>query len=65
MKGETISWTGTKTVVLGMGRSGQAAAEWLLAQKAEVTMFDEGKSAVVKDLARRGKTRLREVFLRR
>ncbi len=57
MKGETIAWTGTKTVVLGMGRSGQAAAEWLLAQKAEVTVFDESKSAVTKDLARRWEAR--------
>ena len=57
MKGETISWTGTKTVVLGLGRSGQAAAEWLFAQKAEVTVFDESKSAVVKDLARRWEAR--------
>ena len=57
MKGETIAWTGTKTVVLGMGRSGQAAAEWLLARKAEVTVFDEGKNAVVKDLARRWEAR--------
>ena len=57
MKGETISWTGTKTVVLGLGRSGQAAAEWLFAQKAEVTVFDESKSTVVKDLARRWEAR--------
>ena len=57
MKGETISWTGTKTVVLGMGRSGLAAAEWLFAQKAEVTVFDESKSAGVKDLARRWEAR--------
>ena len=57
MKGETIAWTGKKTVVLGMGRSGQAAAEWLLAQQAEVTVFDEGKSAVVKELARRWEAR--------
>jgi UDP-N-acetylmuramoylalanine--D-glutamate ligase len=57
VKGETIAWTGKKTVVLGMGRSGQAAAEWLLAQKAEVTVFDEGKSAVLKDLARRWEAR--------
>jgi len=57
VKGETISWTGTKTVVLGLGRSGQAAAEWLFAQKAEVTVFDESKSAVVKDLARRWEAR--------
>ena len=57
MKGETIAWTGKKTVVLGLGRSGQAAAEWLLAQKAEVTVFDEGKSAVVKELARRWEAR--------
>ena len=57
MKGETISWTGKKTVVLGMGRSGQAAAEWLLAQKAEVTVFDESKSAVIKELARRWEAR--------
>ena len=57
MKGETISWTGTKTVVLGMGRSGQAAAEWLFAQRAEVTVFDESKSAGVKDLARRWEAR--------
>ncbi len=53
MKGETIVWTGTKTVVLGMGRSGQAAAEWLLSRKAEVTVFDESKSAVTQELARR------------
>jgi UDP-N-acetylmuramoylalanine--D-glutamate ligase len=53
VKGETIAWTGKKTVVLGMGRSGQAAAEWLLAQKAEVTVFDESKNAVLKELARR------------
>ena len=52
-----IAWTGTKTVVLGMGRSGQAAAEWLFAQKAEVTVFDESKSAGVKDLARRWEAR--------
>jgi UDP-N-acetylmuramoylalanine--D-glutamate ligase len=52
-----MAWTGKKTVVLGMGRSGQAAAEWLLAQKAEVTMFDESKSAVVKNLARRWSAR--------
>ncbi|NBT23830.1 hypothetical protein EBT11_04145 [bacterium] len=57
MKGEMIAWTGTKTVVLGMGRSGQAAAEWLFAQKAEVTVFDESKSAGVKDLARRWEAR--------
>ena len=57
MKGETISWTGTKTVVLGMGRSGLAAAEWLLAQQAEVTVFDESKSAAVRDLARRWEAR--------
>ncbi len=63
MKGETIAWTGKKTVVLGMGRSGQAAAEWLLAQKAEVTVFDESKGAVVKDLARRWEERgARTVF---
>jgi UDP-N-acetylmuramoylalanine--D-glutamate ligase len=36
-----------------MGRSGLAAAEWLLAQQAEVTVFDESKSAAVRDLARR------------
>jgi UDP-N-acetylmuramoylalanine--D-glutamate ligase len=53
VKGETIVWTGTKTVVLGMGRSGQAAAEWLLSRKAEVTVFDESKSAVTQELARR------------
>jgi UDP-N-acetylmuramoylalanine--D-glutamate ligase len=53
VKGETIVWTGTKTVVLGMGRSGQAAAEWLLSRKAEVTVFDESKSAVTHELARR------------
>jgi len=57
VKGETISWTGSQTVVLGMGRSGQAAAGWLLARKAEVTMFDEGKTAAVKDLARRWESR--------
>ncbi len=57
MKGETISWTGTKTVVLGMGRSGLAAAEWLLAQQAEVTVFDESKSAAVRDLVRRWEAR--------
>jgi UDP-N-acetylmuramoylalanine--D-glutamate ligase len=57
VKGETIVWTGTKTVVLGMGRSGQAAAEWLLSRKAEVTVFDESKSAVIKELARRWEAR--------
>ena len=63
MKGETIAWTGKKTVVLGMGRSGQAAAEWLLAQKAEVTVFDESKSAGLKELARRWEGRgVRSVF---
>ena len=63
MKGETILWTGKKTVVLGMGRSGQAAAEWLLAQKAEVTVFDESKSAALKELARRWEGRgVRSVF---
>ncbi|MFM8653991.1 MAG: Mur ligase family protein, partial [Verrucomicrobiota bacterium] len=63
MKGEKISWTGKKTVVLGMGRSGQAAAEWLLAQKAEVTVFDESKSAGLKELARRWEGRgVRSVF---
>jgi UDP-N-acetylmuramoylalanine--D-glutamate ligase len=36
-----------------MGRNGLAAAEWLLAQQAEVTVFDESKSAAVRDLARR------------
>lgn len=36
-------WKGKKVVVLGLGRSGQAAAEWLLAQKAEVTMLTESK----------------------
>lgn len=35
-----------------MGRSGLAAAEWLLAQGAEVTMFDESQSSVMQDLAR-------------
>jgi UDP-N-acetylmuramoylalanine--D-glutamate ligase len=63
VKGETIAWTGKKTVVLGMGRSGQAAAEWLLAQKAEVTVFDEAKSAGLKEAARRWEGRgVRSVF---
>ena len=39
-------------MVLGMGRSGQAAAEWLLAHGAEVTMFDETQGVEMKKIAR-------------
>ena len=42
------SWIGKKVIVLGIGRSGQAATEWLLSQHAEVTMFDETQSLVAK-----------------
>ncbi|NBS14222.1 MAG: UDP-N-acetylmuramoyl-L-alanine--D-glutamate ligase, partial [Verrucomicrobia bacterium] len=37
--------------MLGLGRSGLAAADWLLAQGAEVTMFDESQSPAMQDLA--------------
>ena len=37
---------------MGLGRSGLAAAEWLLAHGAEVTMFDESKSPAMQDLTR-------------
>ena len=39
-------------MVLGMGRSGQAAAEWLLSHGAEVTMFDESQSVEMQKIAR-------------
>ena len=63
MKGEIQKWNGTKVIVLGIGRSGQAAAEWLLGQKAEVTMFDETKSAEAKSLAQKWEKRGVRVLL--
>jgi len=43
--------------VVGLGRSGLAAAEWLLSQEAEVTMFDESKSPVMQELAQKWQQR--------
>ncbi|MDI9396564.1 MAG: Mur ligase family protein, partial [Candidatus Pacebacteria bacterium] len=51
------SWIGKKVIVLGIGRSGQAAAGWLLSQRAEVTMFDESKTLVAKASAQDWKSR--------
>lgn len=51
------SWNGKKVIVLGIGRSGQAAAGWLLSQRAEVTMFDESKTLVAKASAQDWKSR--------
>ena len=63
MRGEIQKWNGTKVIVLGIGRSGQAAAEWLLGHEAEVTMFDETKSAEAKILAQKWETRGVRVLL--
>ena len=43
--------------MVGLGRSGLAAAEWLLSQEAEVTMFDESKSPVMQELAQKWQQR--------
>ncbi|MCX6935036.1 MAG: UDP-N-acetylmuramoyl-L-alanine--D-glutamate ligase [Verrucomicrobia bacterium] len=56
-KGEQQKWKGSRVIVVGMGRSGLAAAEWLLAQSAEVTMFDESKNPAVAELAGTWKSR--------
>ena len=56
-------WKDKEVVVLGMGRSGQAAAEWLLGQGAKVTMFDETPSPTLQKTARRWEDRGATVLL--
>ena len=56
-------WKDKEVVVLGMGRSGQAAAEWLLGQGAKVTMFDETLSTTLQRTARRWEERGATVLL--
>jgi len=51
------SWNGKKIIVVGMGRSGVAAGEWLLGQKAEVTMFDESTDPALAEVGHRMKAR--------
>ena len=56
-------WKDKEVVVLGMGRSGQAAAEWLLGQGAKVTMFDETPSPTLQMTVRRWEDRGATVLL--
>jgi UDP-N-acetylmuramoylalanine--D-glutamate ligase len=46
-----------------MGRSGCAAAEWLLSQKAEVSMFDEFPNSVKEDSSKKWESRGVRVFV--
>ncbi len=62
MKGILSSWNGKKIIVVGMGRSGVAAGEWLLGEKAEVTMFDESTDPAVAEVGLRMKARGAEVI---
>ena len=63
VKGNLNPWNGQKVLVVGMGRSGVAAAEWLLGQKAEVTMFDESKEPAVMGVGDRMKARGAKVMV--
>jgi UDP-N-acetylmuramoylalanine--D-glutamate ligase len=62
VKGILSSWNGKKIIVVGMGRSGVAAGEWLLGEKAEVTMFDESTDPAVAEVGLRMKARGAEVI---
>ncbi|NCZ52708.1 MAG: UDP-N-acetylmuramoyl-L-alanine--D-glutamate ligase [Verrucomicrobia bacterium] len=62
MKGILSSWNGKKIIVVGMGRSGVAAGEWLLGEKAEVTMFDESSDSAVAEVGLRMRARGAEVI---
>ncbi|MEI7692948.1 MAG: UDP-N-acetylmuramoyl-L-alanine--D-glutamate ligase [Verrucomicrobiota bacterium] len=62
MKGILSSWNGKKIIVVGMGRSGVAAGEWLLGEKAEVTMFDESTDPAVAEVGLRMRARGAEVI---
>ena len=62
VKGILSSWNGKKIIVVGMGRSGVAAGEWLLGEKAEVTMFDESTDPAVAAVGLRMKARGAEVI---
>ncbi|NDI16872.1 MAG: UDP-N-acetylmuramoyl-L-alanine--D-glutamate ligase [Verrucomicrobia bacterium] len=62
MKGILSSWNGKKIIVVGMGRSGVAAGEWLLGEKAEVTMFDESTDSAVAEVGLRMRARGAEVI---
>jgi len=62
VKGILSSWNGKKIIVVGMGRSGVAAGEWLLGEKAEVTMFDESTDSAVAEVGLRMRARGAEVI---
>ena len=62
VKGILSSWNGKKIIVVGMGRSGVAAGEWLLGEKAEVTMFDESTDPAVAEVGLRMKARGAQVI---